>query len=315
MKISDTIQQKVTIDTWDINAEVSVLSNKLSIMREQLAGLNFVGAEEALEHIADTIGTLEYELKCMQQGIEYAKKTVAASMEELSKDPLIRSYAMYEQSKDWFNDQHMDKLRSLDQFVDEDIKEEFDTLIKKYVSWEYPSIYIRPNTLNFINALKASDILYVMEQHDIRRWMYRNLPELVFKTIRFKLIDESKDNFISKKYPAGQIGFILMETFLNFKPMEIIKQYLVESMEILRPGGTLMFNYNNCDLPSGARNFEHGLYCYTPGSMLKLMCELVGFQITEEKSSDRISWLILTKPGELTTLKGGKTLGQIMADK
>ena len=63
------------------------------------------------------------------------------------------------------------------------------------------------------------------------------------------------------------------------------------------------------------RNFEQGLYCFTPGKMLKLMCETTGFEVVDETITDRISWFALKKPGELTSLKGGKCLGQIMQEK
>jgi hypothetical protein len=219
---------------------------------------------------------------------------------------------MYEKSKTWFNKERAEEIREQDLFADEEVREKFANIIKRYATWQYPSVYVRPNKLHFFDALKASGMLYVMDQHQAIPYMYRNLTKAEFEYIRFKQIDETKDKFVSDLLPAGQVGFVVMDNFINFKPMDIIKQYLLELMEVLHDGGHCLFTFNDCDLPSGAINYENGLYCFTPGRLLLEMCKMVGFDVVHSSSSDRLSWILIKKPGELSSIKGGKTLGQII---
>ena len=99
--------------------------------------------------------------------------------------------------------------------------------------------------------------------------------------------------------------------------MEVIKQYLNEMFVILKPGGIAMFTYNNCDLPGAVRNFEAGMFCYTPKSLLIPMIEAQGFEIVNSFDNSKInrSWVEIKKPGELKTIKGGQTLAQIVEEK
>ncbi len=316
MKISKILEQKAIIDSWECGKELLAINEKVSAMKGQLEMLDVRELQGDMDLVSNGIRDMMHDISMLQMHIENSKDKAKNLMDQLASLPLGESYDMYDERKNWFNTEKLAEIRTYDQFAEfTEYKNRFETLISKYAGWRHPSVYIRPNSTHFFNALKASDILYVMEQDDVTEWLKENTSEKFYdKSIRFKLFNENKDTFIQHMYPAEQIGLIVMENFINFKPLEIIKQYLIESLAILKPGGHLLFTYNNCDLPSGARNFEEGLYCFTPGKMLKLMCETSGFEVIDETISDRISWFALKKPGELTSLKGGKCLGQIKSD-
>ena len=101
--------------------------------------------------------------------------------------------------------------------------------------------------------------------------------------------------------------------YFNFKPIEIIKKYLEELFDILRPGGSIIFTYNNCNYSLAVKNFEKSLYSYTPESLISPLCELIGYTITEtyNNKETNVSWLEIKKPGNLETLRGGQCLGKI----
>lgn len=317
MKTSDILQQKATIDGWEADKELLALNQKISVIKNDIDLIKVAELHGELSVVEDSINDIIHDMNALQSNLEQLRKRTNDIMQAMSQGPLAESYERYEERKFWFNKESAQQVRELDQFKEfDEYKYRFNNLITKCVSWKFPTLYIRPNSTHFIDALKASDILFVMEQCDVTDWLEANIEENFYKKgIRFKLIDEAKRSFIQHIYPAEQMGLIVMENFLNFKPLEIIKQYLKESERLMRPGGHLLFTYNNCDLPSGARNFENGLYCFTPGRMLKLMCEAMGFEVVDDTVSDRINWLLLRKPGELTTLKGGKCLGQIMDEE
>jgi len=313
MKLSDLLTQKLTIDNWNITPELIALDKKLSDIRDNIRDLKDSDLAIDLDEIDEDIFAILNDTTSLVEDIDKIKITANTLMQQLSKEPLNTSYDMYDERKDWFNLEEAAKYRSLDQFVDnEESEHKFVSTIRQFSSWHHATVYVRPNSLRFFNALKASDVFYVMEQCDVTGWLKENLPGSLYETIRFKQINENKEQFLTNLVPKGQIGLIVMEHFINFKPMDVIRQYLAESFELLKPGGHLLFTYNNCDLPAGARNFEEGLYCYTPGVMLGRVCECAGFEIVESVTTDRVSWFALKKPGTLTSLKGGKTLGQIV---
>ena len=313
MKLSDLIAQKLTIDSWDVKPELLALDKKLSLLRDNIDELHEGGLAVDAALIEDDIHAAVHDLMTLSEHIVEIKASAGELMQELSRAPMSESYDMYDMRKNWVNPELTNQYRTFDQFNDnEEAKHNFDALIRHYVSWQHSTVYVRPNSMHFWDALKASDILYVVDQCAINKWLFKNLDRNFFDTLRLKEINENKDQFLTNILPVGQVGLIVMEHFIHFKPFDVIKQYLSESFELLKPGGHLLFTYNDCDLPSGARNFEAGQYCFTPGSMLERMCEATGFEITNSVSTDRVSWIALKKPGVLTSLKGGKTLGEII---
>jgi len=313
MKLSQVLEQKLIIDNWDVKSEMTALDEKLDMLKDNIANIFVSDLHVDLSIIDDDINATIQSMYLLVEHINDVRGSANKLMQSLSQTPLGESCDMYEETKDYINLETLEKYRAFDQFNDNSIAEEkFINLLRKFTSWKYPTVYIRPNSLRFFDALQASDILYVMEQCDINKWLNKNLPRSVFNMIKFKTINENKDKFLTQKLPIGQIGLIVMDHYMNFKPIGIIKQYLEESLELLRPGGHLIFTYNDCDLPAGARNFENGLYSYTPGGMVKLVAELAGFEVDNQEISSRVSWFVLKKPGELSTIKGGKTMGEIL---
>jgi predicted methyltransferase len=91
-----------------------------------------------------------------------------------------------------------------------------------------------------------------------------------------------------------------------------MKQYLKQIYAAMRPGGIFMFSYNDGDTPAGAGMAENFAQTYMPKSMLKPLCESVGFDIDGEFDFEtNISWLEVKKPGQLQTVKAHQVLGEI----
>jgi len=56
--------------------------------------------------------------------------------------------------------------------------------------------------------------------------------------------------------------------------------------------------------------------CYTPGGLLRSLCESLGFEISQHYLIDHSNtWLEMRRPGALTSLRGGQSLAKIVANQ
>ena len=73
-----------------------------------------------------------------------------------------------------------------------------------------------------------------------------------------------------------------------------------------------MFSYNNGERYSCAKFVEEGYMSYMPKNLLVSLAANLGFNITATfDEEDTISWIEITKPGELKTIKAHQVLGEI----
>lgn len=174
----------------------------------------------------------------------------------------------------------------------------------------YPALEIGCKEGEWTKFLVASDPLYIADRYvefiDIASSQftseYRN-------RLRPYII---KNNYILEGLPENQIGFIFSYNYFNYLSLDSIKQLLIQSMSWLRPGGSMLFTYNNCDLPAAASYAESYFMSYVPKSLLIPMCESLGFEISASYDHEpAFSWIEIRKPGHLQTVKIRQTLGEI----
>jgi hypothetical protein len=118
------------------------------------------------------------------------------------------------------------------------------------------------------------------------------------------------------KLPHNQFGFIFCWNHFNYLPMPEIQKYLTDITTLLRPGGTCMFSFNDCETFHGAKHVEFGGVFYTTKTMIVKAVTDLGLEVTESFSFEtawhNMSWIEVKKPGELTTIKAHQTLGLVM---
>jgi hypothetical protein len=86
---------------------------------------------------------------------------------------------------------------------------------------------------------------------------------------------------------------------------------------VLRPGGIIIFTYNNCDYPKAVDKVNEMYYCYTTSIKVKDVCIQLGYEIINsfDEGYDEldmgISWLEIQKPGTRSTIRLAETMGMI----
>jgi hypothetical protein len=187
--------------------------------------------------------------------------------------------------------------------------------LRNLSDWRIPGMIIRPGMTTFIEDLVPMDPLYLVDQHQdlIQPAVSKFTPEYQ-RRLREYVINDRSDQPIMSALPQGQFGLVFAYNYFNYRPIEIIRRYLTEIYALLRPGGVLIMTYNNCDRAQGVGLAERNFMCYTPERYIRQHAESVGFESTfSHDGAVDTSWLEFSRPGEITSLRGGQTLARILA--
>jgi len=183
--------------------------------------------------------------------------------------------------------------------------------IQLHSSWKYPALEIGCRDGEWTRALIASDPLYIADVFEEFLTTAVDQFEIVYRgRVRKYIIKD----FSIPDLPINQFGFIFSYNFFNYVSLDTVKQYLIQALDWLRPGGVMLFTYNNADMPAAATYAENYYMSYVPKSMLIPLCESLGYQVIQTHDSEpAVSWIEIQKPGELSTIKAGQALGEIKA--
>jgi SAM-dependent methyltransferase len=156
--------------------------------------------------------------------------------------------------------------------------------------------------------------LYLVdESHDLLQPAVSQFNEQYQQRLRTYAINERSGEEILGGLPNGQFGLVLAYNFFNFRPFEVIRTYLAEIYQKLRPGGMLAMTFNDCDKTKGVMLVEQHFCCYTPGYLVRELAQSLGFQVAFSWSDQGpTTWVELQKPGNFVSLRGGQALAKII---
>jgi SAM-dependent methyltransferase len=187
--------------------------------------------------------------------------------------------------------------------------------IRNLGDWRLPGMILRPGTESFIEDMVPLDPLYLVDQHEelLAPSVNKFTPEYQ-RRLRTYVIDDFKTSDIFEQLPKNQFGFVLAYNYFNYKPIHIFRRYLLEMIHLLRPGGTAILTFNDCDRAHAVALAERNFMCYTPGRMVKQYCQEAGFEIVNHhRGQGDLTWIELRRPGDISSLKGGQSLAKIIA--
>lgn len=265
------------------------------------------------------IKNLERDFQSIQQSVGSFKQSfagVSKSLQQLinSQDQIMYDHSMKVYQEE-FSQDTVAHLLDRKLLIDAESENIMRARLKSHADWRLPGMIIRPRTEDYINDMVALDPLYLVD-HDqelLRPSIEQYLPEYQ-RRLRAYTINDYIKRPIFKNFPKGQFGVIFAYNYFNYKPLSIINDYLAEMFQLLRPGGVLMFTYNNCDLWHCVSFAEKNYMCYTPGVRIWDLAREQGYTVTfEHNGLLDAKWIELRKPGEITSIRGGQSLAKIVA--
>ena len=186
--------------------------------------------------------------------------------------------------------------------------------VLNYTDWRVPGMIIRPGLEKWIEHLVPLDPLYVVDTNiELVDPAVEKFTEEYQRRLRKYVINDLRSTNIMDDLPDHQFGFVFAYNYFNYKPIEVIKRYLKEIFNKLRPGGVFMFTYNDCDWAHGVALAEKSFMCYTPGTVIQHEAMITGFEISyKHRGLGDINWFELKKPGEISSMRGGQSLAKII---
>lgn len=186
---------------------------------------------------------------------------------------------------------------------------------RSLADWRWPGMILRPGQEEFVKDLVALDPLYLVDHNlELLEPCVAQFHSVYQRRLRCYAVNDWQGGTIMHELPDNQFGFVLAYNYFNFKPLDIIKQYLTELITKLRPGGTLIMTYNDCDWAHCVALAEKNFMCYTPGHMILEHAQAIGFEIVEQHNDNGdLHWVSLRRSGELTSTRAAQVLAKIIA--
>jgi len=228
----------------------------------------------------------------------------------------IDNYALELFDNDAYREKFKEELIQQTLYSSIEIENWLVSKITQYSDWHYPTLQINPRSKKWIDPMVAGDPLYLTHSDiAIVEDMIKEYPGLYQNRLRlYEIVDR---NF--SKLPQAQFGFVLCWDNFNHLSLDKIEKYIREVWKLLRPGGSFIFNYNNCDFEGIAYRAECYAGSYASASWLIKLFTVIGYEITalhDDETDDafntHISWVEIKKPGNLKTVKAAQAMAQIL---
>jgi SAM-dependent methyltransferase len=304
MRLHELVSLKNQLETAIESAGI------LSLLEQNQSRLDSI-VNCANEHYGNQISQISKTHTSALDVIKQDIKKVQLIINEIDKDiyDLTRKFFQENYQKEClFNDPN--RIREIKKLVmTEGTEEILCNKIYLHSTWKYPGMEISCRDGEWTKYLVSSDPLYLVDMHQefLDSANSKFTPEYQARLRKYLMKDFKVDNL-----PLNQFGFVFSHNFFNYLSLDSIKVLLSQIKDWLRPGGTMIFTYNNTDLSASAGLSEDYFMTYVPKSMLIPMIESLGFEIIDAPDYlPSTSWIELKKPGTLSTVKAHQALGEI----
>ena len=183
---------------------------------------------------------------------------------------------------------------------DKEFIKEISSDVGYYSDWRWAGIELNPSTGSLTESMLACDPLYLYTGNIADTDSIRSKFNSFFADKRLMIYDDLD------KLPQNQMGVATSINCYEFWPIDPIKDEMRKVYNILCPGGYFIFTYNDCereaslDFLAGAQAYRS----YNTRTLMKSMVEMLGFDIVKEQCyREANSWMVVKKPGDLTTQK------------
>jgi acetolactate synthase small subunit len=309
MKLSKIVEYLNHLDTLSVQQAASATVEEVAKITQivQSHDIQIVDVATDMRLIQDNLGNL---LQQYEQKLTQLRQEIQSLIEQHEPKYFADSTANYQQG---IRLDAPDYILKRTPNIDPDSHILLQNRLNTHTNWQFPGMVIRPAHCVGIETLVALDPVYLVDTHSDLFAPVTGLFTCEYQQrLRYYVIEEHTSNNIFWNFPQEQFGFVYAFNYFNFKPWEVIKQYLDEIFVLLRPGGSFLFSFNDCDNWRAVGLTEHHYCCYTPGRLIRKHVLDLGFEITNDHQTHMgTMWMEIRKPGVLDSIRGGQALASI----
>ena len=311
MKLSEIVDYLNVLDSLHVpdkcNEALSQLAAVLHTVKHQKPELNLHNTALDTQFTALTSGVVEFGAT-----VDLVRQDLKKRILELEPEMFRESSRLFYHEMPFETNEYILNRRLR---LDDQSLLRLQGRIKILTDWRLPGMMLRPGLETFVEEMVPMDPLYLVDTHqELLNPSIQKFTVEYQRRLRPYVIDDRQPGEIMNKLPNNQFGFVFAFNFFNFRPLELIQRYLTELHSKLRPGGTLIMTYNNCDRSHGVGLAERNWMLYTPKRLILEHALALGYELADEcDASGDVSWLELKRSGDIDSLRGGQTLAKIIA--
>ena len=302
MKVSELVHLSCQLKEFSLDN----LLNELSNIKVKVDGMKSISED----HASDIAGKLQE----LQQITDDLQTLCSDTLNSVDAEVINKSKPLFDRVYKRSSPEH--ERANLISTLSDQSKNEIAVRASRYTSWQHPVLEIGPGDGRWTDALVAGDPLYLVDIYqEFLDSTTKQFNEVYKRKVRCYLTgkDAQKTEVDLSALPKQQFGFIFAWEVFDYLPNQFVEEYLKQCYELLKPGGVMMFSYNNCEehhcADFGENQFKH----WMPKWFLLDMIKRQFFEVIVAMSSeDTVHWVEIKKPGTLTSIVTSQTLAQIL---
>lgn len=310
MKLSEVVDYLNLLKSDKLDSSNDLIADKLENITHVIKDypLQFTGISQALE--AD-LAKVKQAVSEFNSTVQNLKQQLEEEVKRQQPTYYQESYRLYEQDMVFETNDHILKRKLK---IDFESDNALRSSLRRYGDWRLPGMIIRPAKEDFIEELVPLDPLYLVDNNmELLMPAISGFTPEYQRRLRPYTINEYENEEILAKLPSRQFGLIFAYNYFNFKPVQVIERFLTEIYQKLRPGGVVVFTYNECDRVQGIGAAENNWMCYTPGTRIRAIAERIGYEVLANVVGDKdIAWFELRVRGPIISMRGGQTIAKIL---
>jgi len=318
MKLSELVAFRTSLEQYDFYQASRLFIKNI---QEAKADIDHVKDKPNNQQIRFSHGVYQDELPFdlinienaianLKDNFDYYKQQIDLQIQEKEEEYIKQSEKMY------ISDEipsSVDAVSSRQLKLDDENKKEFYDRVTQLSDWRYPGMIIRPQESKLVEGMASSDPLYLV---DIDQTLLDPKLDELNDVYRHRVRPWVIEKYLPRKtqfndLPKHCFGLIVIWNTLNNMPLTICEQTLKQIFDLLRPGGTCLFTFNDCNIAHNIRNFENNYRQFTPGDRLETIVKQLGYTV-RKKTKTIHGWMELRKPGTLITIRGGQSLARVI---
>jgi hypothetical protein len=310
MKLSQVVAYLNWLERPDMDPAYGIITDKLDDILHAVKNRD-VQYHSTTAEINERLLDVKNSIGKFDQSLQTLKQQLRNDVDRLAPEYYAESWKRYEQEMCFETVEHLINRKLPIEFNDH---ENLRNTIKNYTDWRLPGMIIGARQDVLVEDMVPMDPLYLVDHNrDLIDVAMNPFTKEYQNRLRPYVINDWKDTEIFTALPSNQFGLVFAYNYFNWKPIEMIEKFLIEIYQKLRPGGALVFTYNECDNWHGVGAVENAWMCYTPGSRIQTIARNLGYKIIEQYTgSGDIAWFEMRRPGEIQSLRGGQVLARII---